>query len=96
MTSSEVGYRRELVPLDGLFAQVKVLKAEGDSAQVTVLTQRLRTEHAQLQLPLAQRLFIEVTVHKLRIINTQIRIRARTQTRTCTQTDTDTKVTALL
>lgn len=48
----EVGHRGELVPLDSLSAQVKVLNTEGDATQKVVLSQRLGTEHAQLKLSL--------------------------------------------
>lgn len=63
----EVGHHGELVPLDGLSAQVKVLKAEGYATQIAVLSQRLGTEHAQLKFPLLQGFLTVAAVHQLQI-----------------------------
>lgn len=61
----EEGHRGQLVPPDRLPTQVKVLEPQRDSAQEVVLPQRLGTEHAQLELPQAQRLLAEAVVHQL-------------------------------
>lgn len=61
----EEGHCSQFVPLDRLAAQVEVLKPQRDSAQEVVLPQRLSTEHAQLELPQAQRLLAEAVVHQL-------------------------------
>lgn len=61
----EEGHCGQLVPPDRLPAQVKVLQPQRDSAQVVVLPQGLGTEHAQLELPQAQRLLAEAVVHQL-------------------------------
>lgn len=63
----EVGHHGELVPLHGLTAQVKVLKAEGYATQIAVLSQRLCTEHAQLKFPLLQGFLTVAAVHQLQI-----------------------------
>lgn len=62
---SEVGNGCQFVPLDRLFAEVKVFESERDAAQKVVFTQRLGTEHAQLQLPQAERFLAVATVHQL-------------------------------
>lgn len=61
----EVGDGRQFVPLDSLLAEVKVFESERDAAQKVVLTQRLGTEHAQLELPQAQGFLAVATVHQL-------------------------------
>lgn len=64
--SLEVGDGGQLVPLDRLLGEVKVFDFERDAAQVAVLSQRLCTEHAQLELPQTQRLLAVAAVHQLR------------------------------
>lgn len=62
----EVGNCCQFVPLDRLFAEVKVFESERDAAQKVVFTQWLSTEHAQLQLPQSKRFFAVAAVHQLR------------------------------
>lgn len=61
----EVGHRGEFVPLDCLSAEVKVFKAEGDSSQIAVLSQRLGTEHTELKFPLLQCFLTVTAIHQL-------------------------------
>lgn len=62
----EVGHGSELVPLDRLFAQVKVFEAQRDATQEVVLAEGLGTQHAELQLAQAQCLLAVAAVHQLR------------------------------
>lgn len=61
----EVGDGRKFVPLDRLFAEVKVFQPERDAAQEEVLSKRLSTKDAQLKLTKAKSLFAVAAVHEL-------------------------------